>query len=353
MASIQLAQVAAFDATVDFEFRFSYQGNQSVKNLLTVYDNATNAVVYSAEQNTYKLAHLLPAGSLSNGGAYNAEATAFDINGVGATSAKIVFKCLDAPLFWFDGLSDGAVIRNSHLTAALAYSQAQGDPVNEYRVSLYDSGMAQLWDSGIRHGPVAPVELGGLVEGSVYHIRAVGRSVSGMALDTSAVQFSVEYDRFQLNQVLLLENMPRQGMVKVSSRIVVITGKSMPDPPTYIDDEFVDLREPGSKVWFDDGFSLDGDFVVEFIGFGFSQNQPQLYMCDGEGNAMECIWRKGRFANPDKSQSVHTFAEVRVSPGPIYCVFSNHINENIGDLDMVHVWVRRMGGLYECRIAKL
>ena len=68
-----LYSVSAFDATQAQTFLFNVLGgSQVVANTLTIKNNATLAVVYSATQTTFKFEHILPANTLTNGTYYQA-----------------------------------------------------------------------------------------------------------------------------------------------------------------------------------------------------------------------------------------------------------------------------------------
>jgi hypothetical protein len=68
----------------------------------------------------------------------------------------------------------------------------------------------------------------------------------------------------------------KNGTIHVVKSYEGIIGKSNPDPAVYIDDEMIDLREDGATAVFDEGFSLDGDFLLILDGYGFGQNEELL-----------------------------------------------------------------------------
>ena len=62
-----LNNVAAFDASNSQAFTFNVVGgSQVVGNTLTIKDNTTLNTVYNNTQTSFKLQHIVPAGTLSN-----------------------------------------------------------------------------------------------------------------------------------------------------------------------------------------------------------------------------------------------------------------------------------------------
>jgi hypothetical protein len=251
----------------------------------------------------------------------------------------------------------------------------QDELLNEYRLVLYTANLSEVWSSGIKYGSVVPVNIGGLSNGTKYFVRATGKTVNGFNLDTGFIPFICEYEATGLYSVLKLENREYEGTVRIISNIVVINGKSNPDPPDFIDNEIVDLSGNGTYVTFDEGFTLDGDFLIQLIGYGFKQNESIMTLSDGYNN-IDIYWRKGMFLNDDGTQSLHIFAELKSAPPPYYVVYSNHIqssgktwldvkqyqwielmSKTWGDYsdkdDMMYVSVRRINGLYEIKISEI
>ena len=77
-----LYTVNAFDATQAQVFYFNVLGgNQVTANTLTIKNNATLSIVYSATQTTFKFEHILPANTLTNGTYYQATLTTKDAQG--------------------------------------------------------------------------------------------------------------------------------------------------------------------------------------------------------------------------------------------------------------------------------
>ena len=353
ISSVSLISVFAFDANIDQSFTFQVVGNQSVRNRLTITEAVSGSVVYSQTQETLRNQHTLPAGALSNGLSFSAVITVFDINNNEMTSAPITFITLSTPIWGFANLSANDVVRNSSFTVDIKYGQLQGELLNEYRLTLFTSTMAEIWNSGTMLGNTVPITIDGLTHSSRYFLRATGRTVNGFILDTGFIPFIVEYESVGLFAVLRLENREREASVRIQSNIVLIEGRHYPEDleAKFIDNNMIDLRRRRRRVVFDEGFNLDGDFIIQFVGFGFRLNREVLILSDGWNN-IELFWREGNFHDGSGETTPHTYVELISRPFPNYVIFSNYL-EDISDTDMLHVWLRRVDGLYELKIAKL
>jgi hypothetical protein len=192
--------------------------------------------------------------------------------------------------------------------------------------------------------------LNGLTNSTRYYIRVHGVTVNGLRVDTGFISFLVEYEVLGLFSVLRLENRECESSVRISSRIVLISGKygCEPDEPTYIDDNAVDLHN-GCSVIFDEGFRLDGDFLIQFKGWGFLRNETILILDDTQ-SVIQLIWRHGNWHNGDGATSPHSYIDLISTTSPHYVLHSNYLTD-LSDTDMVHVWLRRVNGLYEIKIA--
>ena len=109
-----LNNVAAFDASNSQAFTFNVVGgSQVVGNTLTIKDNTTLSIVYNNTQTSFKLQHIVPAGTLSNGKYYQAYVTTVDAQGnVSVQSNTIQFNCYTQPTFQFTNVSENTVIDN-------------------------------------------------------------------------------------------------------------------------------------------------------------------------------------------------------------------------------------------------
>ena len=134
----------AFDSKFDREFEFVYDGNQCFSNRLIVKNNSTNEVVYNQLQDTLQLKHVLPRNTLSNGVQYNARIVAIDANGVSSEeSDTILFYCFTTPTFGLN-IANNDVVRSSNKEFVIAYSQQEGEVLQNFQIILSDMSKQKL-----------------------------------------------------------------------------------------------------------------------------------------------------------------------------------------------------------------
>ena len=195
-------------------------------------------------QETFQLKHIVAANSLSNGKTYNAEIYVIDSSEImSPVSDKIIFKCFTNPTWSFSNLIPDQIIRNSSYQIQLTYSQTEGELLNSYQISLYNSSQSLLHQSGILYNSdILSYSVSNLSDNRQYYVRATGKTVNGMDLDTSFIPISVNYLSPALYSLITLENQPIDGSIKISYNVQLVTGKSNTDDPTYIDSTKVDLK---------------------------------------------------------------------------------------------------------------
>ena len=144
-----LYSIPSFDASQSQVFTFySVGGNQVTGNILTIKNNATLATVYSQQQNTYKFEHTLPAGTLTNGTYYQATLQTVDAqNNKSNASAPIQFYCYTQPALTIDNIPSSGTIENGTYSFQGNYVQNEGELLNSYRFTLYDSNKTILAQS--------------------------------------------------------------------------------------------------------------------------------------------------------------------------------------------------------------
>lgn len=339
-----LYSIDAFDAMEENTISFAWKGEQAFGNRLIVKNNTTNQTVYEKDNTTMKLQHTLPPESLTNGICYAATLYVLNSNGeiISDISNSVVFYCYSKPIFKISGLKENDTIKNSSYQAVLEYEQGEGEPLCEYTISLYSTSKNVYQTSGIRYDSAQSFTFHGMLDNNSYYARATGKTVNGMSLDTGYILFHVEYVRPNIYAILNLENVYKKGYVKFQSNIVAIKGKSNPDPPEFIDDDLIDLRNKDTWVKFDEFFDLTEDYSLAIIGRGRTANPFQMT----DGNAVvNLYYREGCY----KSQNgeLKGFFELRV-PNPMSeaIYVSDYINP-LTDNDYWQVWIKKVNSVFQ------
>lgn len=308
MAVQQLTQpivnpISAFDATRAHNITFTVIGGaQVVANRLVISNNETGAIVYNKTAITMKLEHTIPANTLTNGGYYNAVVYTIDnANNESVASTAVPFYCYSQPVLTIDNIPATETIENGTYTFTGTYIQQEGEILNSYQYTLYDSNKNVLsktpliyyeTDSSLSYTFV------GMSNDTSYYIELSGETVNGTHITSGVIYFTVRYIQPASFAICDLVNNCDDGYIQVSSNIVAIDGKSNPDPPIYIDDKEVDLRDPDSWIEWDSGFRIQDDFTLRAWGRDFNPYEPIITLKNDidtpqTPNKIEMKWMTG------------------------------------------------------------
>lgn len=308
MAIQQLTQpiinpIAAFDASRDNLVTFVViGGTQVIANRLVISDNETGTIIYNKTKSTMKLEHTIPADTLGNGGYYNAVVYTIDSAGNESdASTPVPFYCYSQPTLTISNIPTTETIGNGTYTFIGDYSQPEGEILNSYQFTLYDSNkdilsqtplIYYITDSSLSYTFV------GMSNDTAYYISISGETVNGTKITSGLVYFTVRYLQPASFAICDLVNDCENGYIQISSNIVAIDGKSNPEPPIYIDDKEVDLRDPDSWVEWDEGFNIKDDFTMRVWGRDFNPYENIITLTNkenqnGSPNKIELKWMIG------------------------------------------------------------
>ena len=346
-----LYNVPAFDATQEQVFTFAVVGgSQVVANTLTIKDNATLTTVYSQTQTTYRFEHTLPANTLTNGIYYQATLTTIDAEGnESSPSNPIQFYCYTQPTFAISNMPIGNVVTNSSFAFNVTYNQIQGEILNAYVFNLYSTSGVLISTSGTLYNTSETLPLNvsyilsGFEDRANYFIQATGVTVNGTQLDTGKIAFTTKYVTPTTYSSLYLSNNCDGGYITIESNIVGIKGKANPDPPIYIDDKEIDLRQTGSYVEWDDGYEISGDWTARVWGRDFTPNEEILKFSNVNGDNIIVVYAT------DNTQCWFELRVVHVGNIWGYVIESAHIALPT-DIEQIFMWLRRINNIYELKI---
>lgn len=287
-----LLSVPAFDATQPYTFTFnSVGGNQVVKNQLTIRLNSDNTIVYQQQQTTFVYQHVLPANTLTNGGYYNAYINTYDASGnVSANSNTIQFYCFATPSIVLNNVSDGGTINNSSFTFNFTYSQAQSEALNSYIINLYDDAKALIGSSGTQYPSSSIVPLtftytfNGFENNQFYYIQAVGSTVNGTTVTSDEISFTAVFDQPSAFTLFTVTNNCEGGYINVQSNVVRVPGVVNPDPPVFIDNDELDLSQPGSYIEYTENINIGDQFTGILKLRGMRPNENILTFTSSDGS---------------------------------------------------------------------
>ena len=267
--------IAAFDATKDKEISFVVIGGaQVVANRIVITNNQTGVQVYDNTTITMKLSHLIPANTLENGQYYNIVVYTIDSsNNQSVPSVAVPFYCFSQPVLTIDNIPASQTIENGTYKFQGNYLQQQGENLDSYQYTLYDSNKNVLTSSGVIYYQTdnsLSYTFVGMSNDTAYYVELSGQTVNNTNITTGLLYFTVRYNQPSSFAICDLVNDCENGYIQISSNIVAIDGVSNPDPPIYIDDKEVDLTDPDAWVQWNKGFNIQNDFTMRVWGRKFT-----------------------------------------------------------------------------------
>lgn len=354
-----LISVPSFDATQPYTFTFTAQSGsaQIVANKLVIRNQTDNTVVYDEKQETFKYEHVVNANELINGTYYNAVVSVFDVDdNQSPTSIPIQFWCYSTPNIMFTNIPASNIITNASFNFTFTYAQNEGEALNSYVVNLYNAFQSQIATSGVIYAQTGtpPYDgsylFAGFEDNTVYYIEIVGTTVNGAIVSTGQIQFTVKYSQPDLFTLVELTNNCEEGYITLKSNIVIIEGTSNPDPPTYINDQEVDLTEDGSWVEWNNGYSISGDFLTRLWFRSPNPYTQIMQFSNAQGQTITMNYMLG-YENVD-APDLQSYIEVYVQSidGMEYYIYSNYI-DTLPDTSYYNVWLTRVNGIYQLQFA--
>lgn len=228
---------------------------------LEIKDNSDNTVKYTLEKTTsYDTFYNLAENTLENGKEYKLIIQVWDEEDYTSTSESVIFKTSARPSVTVDSIETVTTQAN---TFSAIYTQSQSVPVRSWVAYLYDSNQHYLKDSDLQTDSILEYLFNYLQSGESYYIEFQATSNDGLTATSGLIPFDVNYVQPSINVRLTAENNDTCG-IKLDWSVIQIIGKAEnPETPIYIDNNKVDLTNPDSKVYFDEGFSVDRNFTLK------------------------------------------------------------------------------------------
>lgn len=353
-----LLAMAAFDATQEQIFSFAVTGTsaQIVANQLIIRNNDTNDIVYQEKQESFKYEHIVNPNELTNGTYYNATISVFDADGnESPTSIPIQFWCYTEPVIQFTNIPTSGIVTNASFNFQFSYTQAENEPLNSYVMNLYNSSQVQISTSGIQYADnETPPYNGsytftGFENNTVYYVQLTGTTTEGTIVSTILQQFTVQYTKPDLFTLVQLTNNCDEGYVSITSNIILIEGSSNPDPPTYINNQEVDLTDEGSWVQWNEGFSITGDMMARVWFRNPNEYSTLVQFSNTNGQTIKLNFMLG-YENVDSTDmEAYIEAYVESAAGYSYYIYSNYVTPLADTADYV-VYLTRVNDIYSLQL---
>jgi len=247
-------------------------------------------------------------------------------------------------MFKFDNIVENQIVKNSTYQVTMTYSQLENEPLQSYEISLYNLSKVKIQTSGIRYSiDTLKYSLSNLEDNQFYYIRATGQTLNGMNIETDYIFFSVNYEQPAVYSVLSLENVSKNGYIKLQSNIRAVECYTTSDP-IYIDNEYIDLRNDALTI--DKDFSFEDNFIINLSGYNLSDGLI-MQLSDGVNN-INLYMRKGIYNINNNIEK--TYIELNIPVGfTTYQCFSNYI-DNPTETELLSFWLIRKNGLYQINL---
>lgn len=264
----QISQILPFDSIQDYIITFTVSGgNQVTQNIINIYKNSDNSLVYSNQISSLILQHIIPGGTLQNGLEYKAQIITLDANNNQSSPSPLVnFWCLSPAILAITNIDSSGKVYNQNVTFSATYLQAQGEKLQQFEYFLYDSNKNLLASYSVQYAdgsqPLTQL-VQNLPNNVVEYVVINGISVNGQTSTTGYVQFTASYITPLLNASLITQNLPVEGAIEITANIVQVLGVMTSGTENYINSTWIDLTS-GQQVTFQNGFNIpQDDFILK------------------------------------------------------------------------------------------
>lgn len=342
MSAPYLINVRSFDSANGNIFYFRFDGEQSFANKLTIRKNDDNGIVYSQKQSTMNLIHKLEPNILENNTQYNANVVLYGVDGTESeVSNQIVFYCFDSPKdVKIKNITNNQVIYNFEYVFELGYTENKSDKINFYKFVLYDSQHIEIYNTGALYDKSYKVKITNLSDNQKYYIKAFIETIHGIQVSTKEYSFSVDFLQPQNYSIFQLENLYQNGMVKFSSQIISIEGKTE-GVVEYIDGKMADLTK-GGRVLFEN-LLLNRDFLIDLQGYKYKPYSTILEI-HGNNQVFKLKYMIAKYEN--STTEVGFFALYIENDLTTYYQYSNYFTPSRNDTEVLQLQLTRKNGFY-------
>lgn len=260
-----LNSISPFDATQSYTVTFNVlSGDQVTGNILNVYKNSDNTLVYTNTVSSLLLSNTIPANTLTNGTFYKCTITTQNSLAQSSTpSSSTVFLPLSPASITVTNIDGSGKVYNQNVTFSATYTQPQNELLQQYEYYLYDNNKNLLQSYPVQYTASTPLtqSISNLNNGVVYYVRILTISVNGQSSDSGYVQFTPQYVTLLLNSTLTATNIPSTGSVQIQANIIQVLGTMTAGTPTYTNSTWIDLTN-GQQVTFQQGFNINQDNFI-------------------------------------------------------------------------------------------
>lgn len=241
-------------------------GSQVTQNKINIYNNSTNALLYTSTTQTFLLQSIIPSNTLTNSStAYKVIIQTGDINNNWSiASDAVVFYVLENVVLTFTNITSGQVY-NQNITFSATYSQAQLEILQSYIYNLYDNNQSLLQSYPNTYTSTSPLTqlIQGLANNTLYYVEVKTVSVNGQLGTSGLIPFTPFYVAPSLYSTLTTTPNTSTGSIAVDAIILQELGVMDTGTAIYQDGTWIDLTQ-GGQVSYQNGFAINqSDFLLK------------------------------------------------------------------------------------------
>ena len=254
---------AGYDKLVTFNV---FGGDQYTGFDIEIYNNTTNQLHFSASKTTYSNQYNIEANVLANGVDYRFRVRTKLESNYSEFSDFMLLKCYTLQVCTINNLpitDNQRIVNNQNYTFEGTYFQAEGVPITSYQYILYDQNknVVQEFNRVYTSSTSVNQKVEGFTPSTEYYIELKCTDQYELEVSSGLVHFSVIYEAPRIKQVVELENEADTASVKIASNMIQIIFKVDNEPPVYINEQEIDLRN--NRAYLDEQLNMVGNFTLK------------------------------------------------------------------------------------------
>lgn len=341
-----IKNIIQFSAIQNYTLEFSViSGDQIVQNEIEIYNNSTNALVYTNKIDSFEFYQTIPANTLTNNVEYKIRIRTYNISSEYSDwSSYDVFWCLLPAVVSITNITNGKINNETYTFTGSYTNSNSNDGLQSYKFYLYDVENNMIGFSSEKFDGLLSYEFSSLRNGEIYKIEIKTISVLGMENTSGLIQFIPDYIAPKLNSILTVENIYDEGNIKLTANIISVLGVKVSGTVTYENNDWVNLLS--GVIKFEEGFKFNSDFTLKIWCKNLVDNQIFLELFSPIGKIE--IKRVG--------DRIEGFKYVTDSLGiKLGTIFSKFVSNELSFLstDILFIWVQHIDNLLDIKIEKV
>lgn len=351
-----IKKINTLAADTDLVINFSYFGNQSEGNKVTIKEADSLKVVYADEDYvdtpTHRLQRIIPASetNLVNGNKYSVEIQCYEGKNPDGTkiesavSDKMYFWVLATPIFDFD-ISDNYEVNMASIELYVNYYQENGEELYKYNFELQTSTNNIIYTSNdlysVKNNPdkenwqMVSYIYKGLQDNTYYKVICKGVTTNGIEVYTER-NIVVHYSIPKTYSKAYVECDPNTSIIHYSTNFKTIL--PIKNDYTY-DNGYIDLQDDEIEY---DNLDMSGDFTLSIKCKNLKKHTSDLINISNDKNNISLAWvHTGEDDN-------YKFRLRSFNGYESYILYSDTYSYNFDEIYIIHI--RKQNNLFLLKV---